>query len=285
MRDYGKDYSKVFENIKKKANSGFAKDTRIYVPKLVDDKAIATFRFLDAPSTDIPFVAKKYHYWNKTEYLCPKTFDKPCPICELNLKYNMNKDLAYIRALKTPQQSCYYVNIAVVSDKNVPENVGKNFIFKFGNPIYKKLEEVLNDGYIPWDEKYGINFKLDVIVVDKQNNYGSSRSDSIDNKYIETSLSQAFKNSEEVVNSIKKGTFDLSDIIKEDSLLSYKELEQILQDRVNEYDEFGNPKSQVQSKTYVTKMPQQDKGKKSMVDDDNSSAFGNDDEDFPSIKK
>lgn len=271
MRKYSKDYTKAFEAMNQKT---FTKDARIYKPKLVDGKASATFRFLDAPDSDVPFLAKKYHYWNKQEYLCPKTFGLECPICKYNLDYNLRNDKTHIRKLGTPQQSSYFVNVVVIADKNTPENVGKNFIFKYGNPIKDKLQEVMDDGFVPWDEEYGINFKLEVFLKDEQNNYSNSRfvmnddSDSLENKYIETPLSKHFKD----IDAVKAGVIPVLPFIDKNELLSNEELTNILNKRIAEFEHKFEQAS--------VSMPKSNK----TMSSESSSKFDDDDDDFPMAK-
>lgn len=287
MKQYSKDYSKAFEAIKNTKKPELSSDSRIFKPKLIDGKHLATFRFLDAPDSDIPWFSKKSHYWNRKEIMCPKTFGLPCPICEFNLPYNLNQDESkqgktYIRALGTPMQSSFFINVAVITDKNVIENVGKNFVFKFGNPINDKLKEVMAAGFVPWDEEFGINFKLEVGIKDNQNNYSSSRfaengnSESDDDKYVESAISKHFKD----VKAIMDGRFPILSMVNKSELLSYDELKQLLADRISECDEFGHPKKESQKfepkQNFVS-----NKTSKTIKDDD--SAF-DDDDDFP-IKK
>lgn len=161
-----KDWSSIISKMKEQ-NSGKAnfKDERLYQPEYKEDgTATAVVRFLEAPDVDLPIVHNYSHYFRGVGGwyvdLCPTTIGGQCPVCEDNSKlWDAGKE-EEVRKRRSSRTLSYYANILVVEDKKNPSNEGKVFIYKFGKKIYEKIEAVLNEGFIPWDENAGVNFRI-----------------------------------------------------------------------------------------------------------------------------
>ena len=134
-------------------------------------KGEALIRFLPPKSTDseaMPYVKYYSHFfkgddgrWVVTE-ACPRSFGKPCPICERNMRlYNSGNIDRYRRS---KPRTNYMFNILVINDPAVPENNGKVFLFKTGSTIFNMITEAMQSEYdepaMPIEVMEGNNFIL-----------------------------------------------------------------------------------------------------------------------------
>ncbi len=132
-------------------------------------KGEAVIRFLPPKSTDseaMPYVKFYSHFfkgddgkWVVAE-ACPRSFGKPCPVCERNVKlYNSGNIDRYRRS---KPRTNYLFNILVISDPAVPENNGKVFLFKTGQTIFTMITEAMQSEYddpaMPFEIDEGNNF-------------------------------------------------------------------------------------------------------------------------------
>jgi hypothetical protein len=128
--------------------------------------ASAILRFLAAPpGEEFPFV-QLYNHAAKTAsgtwYIdnCPVTVTLPCPACESGTKRKM-----------------YYIsNVLVVLDPVRPENEGKVFLYKYGETIMCKINDVMTL-LDPFDALEGANLRLRIIRSGNFPNYEKSTFD------------------------------------------------------------------------------------------------------------
>lgn len=212
-----KDWSSVNQKLKDRKKK-FKNDDRIYVASFNDrNQSKVIMRFLDSPDTDMPYVDIKSHFFNDVGGWfidnCPTTINKECPVCSdlyANDYYNTDNDLYYSRKKSTN----YYTNVLIVDDTNKPENNGKVFLFKFGTKIMEKIEDIIDEGKLPWDSDDGVNFVFSAKKNGKMTSYDASR----------------FSDEETTVSSygdedtILSQRHSLKDFISDDAFKSYDDL-------------------------------------------------------------
>lgn len=146
----------------------------------------AVIRFLPPPiGEDVPFV-KLFSYGFKGPggwfiENCPTTIGLPSPVVEANniLWDSKNEDLQKV-ARGRKRKLSYISNIYVVSDPEHPENEGKVFLFKYGQKIHEKIQNMLvpqfeEDEVINvFDLWKGANFKLRMTRKDGFANFDAS---------------------------------------------------------------------------------------------------------------
>ena len=218
---FKKDWSKVNDKIKNRKNK-FTKDERLFELTYNDkNQAKVTMRFLDSPTTDLPYVEVLNHFFKDAGgwYVknCPTTIHGTgngiCPCCDdlyANDYYNTDNDLYYERK----KNINYYVNALIVEDKNCRENEGKVFIFKFGVNIMDKIDDLLEEDRVPWDDNCGVNFIYSAKRNGKQTSYDASRFSDV-----ETALEEY--GDEEKINGDRH---DLSELIADDKFEDYDAL-------------------------------------------------------------
>lgn len=149
----------------------------------------AIIRFLMSPKgEDFPFVRYWSHAFKGTGgwYIenCLTTLGKDCPVCEANgvlwnSEIEANKNIARQRKRKL----IYVSNILVVNDPGNKDNNGKVFLFKYGQKIFEKINDLLNpsiegeEPINPFDFWDGCNFKLRAAKVAGYPNYDKSTFD------------------------------------------------------------------------------------------------------------
>jgi hypothetical protein len=136
-------------------------------------------------------IEKHIHYANfknnpelQGYYDCLKNINigKDCPLCKTfwllkNSKNPADQDKAKLISRTTK----YYSYVLVVDDEQVPDNVGKIFIFPFGFKIYEKIKLKLEAKKKPFkveDLIHGADFNLVIKEVAGFYNYDSSEFDS-----------------------------------------------------------------------------------------------------------
>jgi len=228
---FKKDWSKVNKKIKNR-KSKFSKDERIFEPTYNDkNQAKVVMRFLDSPDTDLPYVEVLNHFFRDTGgWLienCPTTIhgtgNGVCPVCDdlyANDYYNTDNDLYYDRKKKTS----YYVNALIVEDKNNRSNEGKVFIFKFGVKIMEKIEDLIDEDKVPWDDGCGVNFVFSAKRNGKQTNYDASRFSDV-----ETELGD-YGDDDAILDSRHK----LGSFIAEDQFKSFDVLKKAYEQKIGE---------------------------------------------------
>lgn len=183
-------------------------------------KGEAIIRFLP-PKTDdaeaMPYVKYYSHFfkgddgkWVISE-ACPRTFGKPCPVCERNAKLYNSGILDRYRRSKA--KTNYLFNILVVNDNAIPSNNGKVFLFSAGATIFSMITEAMTSEYDeqarPFDIVDGNNF---IIRTRKDPSRGGLIS--YDKSKFETNVTSISENDdklEEIFNSM----YDLQSIVEE----------------------------------------------------------------------
>ena len=122
-------------------NGSSSNDKRMYKPKFSNDGTFeALIRFLPAPGDEIPFIKKFAHRFKDRggEYNeeCLTTIGENCPVCEANREiWNTDPGTARQRS----RGNSAIANIIVLSDPQVPDNVGKVFLYRFGKKLLEKV--------------------------------------------------------------------------------------------------------------------------------------------------
>jgi hypothetical protein len=175
FKDFKKNQGQIKEALDKQkteeAKSASYVDNRFW--QLKQDSAgngSALIRFLPQKSTSKPpYVKTLNHSFNhKGKWFieeCPWTIKETCPVCMYvreNDFWNTDKKLAG----KFSSKPWFIANILVIEDELNPENVGKVFLYKFGNLVKKLVDkagepdkEVLEDNknLKDWYEETGGN--------------------------------------------------------------------------------------------------------------------------------
>lgn len=188
------DTSKMIKALEAK-NAKFAADPRLWYPQL--DKAgngAGGIRFLPAPAVDgddgVPWVRVYTHSfkgptgkWYIENDLT--TLDKSDPCTDFNtylwnlLDSNDSPHRKQARAQK--RKANYYSNIIVVSDPKNPENEEQHRLFKYGETIFEKIENLMQPEYEgdesinPFDFWNGCNLRLRIKKKDGWTNYDDSK--------------------------------------------------------------------------------------------------------------
>lgn len=176
------------------------KDNRIWTPTLGPDKtAHAVIRFLPPRQDEKePFVKYWDHYFQGPGGIyferSLRTFGKKDPAQAMVAKLWATEDPASIKLARERGARFHAVsNILVIEDKQVPENNGKVFLYRYGKKVWNKIEaasqavkpidafnlwapssELSKKDCLAWAEKNGnpgANFVMDIKVVGGYNNY------------------------------------------------------------------------------------------------------------------
>jgi hypothetical protein len=133
---------------KSKGNFNNEKFWKPEIPKVVKQKTKAKVRFvpvMTAKGFEMPFVKVLQHKFQsvadgKWIYLdCPKTVNKPCPICEHSQAlYDTEDPIDKKQAGKFYRKISGLANIVVLEDER-EDNVGKLFLWKFNKPVFDAL--------------------------------------------------------------------------------------------------------------------------------------------------
>lgn len=261
-------------------------------------KGEALIRFLPPKSDDpeaMPYVKYYSHFfkgddgrWVVAE-ACPRTFDKPCPICERNTKLYTSGNLDRYRRSKS--RTNYIFNILVINDTAVPENNGKVFLFKTGSTIFTMITDAMQSEYdepaMPFDVMEGNNFIL-------RSRKDSARGGMIsyDKSKFETKLTPIAKNDKELEN-VFNSMYDLDEVVKElAARVDVKQLEQKCKSAFIENDpgttSFGETISTTRETMKVEnmdKMPWDDVPDNSDNNQTQSSGSEDDDDDLDFFRK
>jgi len=267
-KTFKKDWSNINKKIKDRKNK-FAPDERIFVTTFNDsNQAKVVMRFLDSKDTDMPYVEVKSHFFKDVGgwfiETCPTTIGKEpkdCPVCQDLYDqnyYDNDNDLYYARKKATS----FYVNALIIDDVNKPENNGKVFLFKFGSKIMEKIEDIIEEGKIPWDDNCGVNFTFSAKKKGgKMTNYDASRFTDE-----ETEIS-SYGAEKEIL--AKRHT--LSDLIAEASVKSFEELKKKYEKVIG----IGGSESARPSRTRKSDGDDEDEGV--VLDDDIDADIGDED--------
>lgn len=218
-----KDWSGIKKRIKDRKKK-YNTDERVYKVVFNEKKASkVTMRFLDAPDIDMPYAEDINHFFSdqggwyvaKCPTLIHGTGQGICPVCDdlyAGNYYDEDRETYFDRKKKTS----YYTNVLIIKDDNTPSNEGKVFLFKFGAKIMEKIDDIIEEDKMPWDEVEGVNFIFSAKKgANNMTNYDASRfSDA------ETELSEYGD-----VDKILEARHDLAGFSDESEFKSYEELE------------------------------------------------------------
>ena len=178
-----KDWSGIKKKIKDRKKK-YSKDERIYNIVFNDKKSSkVTMRFLDSPDTDMPYIDHSKHIFSDQNGWCfadcPTTVKGTgqgiCPICDdlySGNYYDNDRETYFDRKKKT----AYYTNVLIIKDDNTPSNEGKVFLFEFKVKIMEKVDDIIEEDMMPWDEDEGTNFTLSAKKgANNMTNYDASR--------------------------------------------------------------------------------------------------------------
>ncbi|OUU63771.1 MAG: single-stranded DNA-binding protein [Flavobacteriaceae bacterium TMED212] len=211
-------------------------DERLW--KLDVDKAgngYAVIRFLPAPEgEELPW-AKLYSHafqgpggWYIENSLT--TLGQKDPVSEHNrVLWNSGADSDKETARKQKRKLTYISNIYVVKDPINPENEGKVFLYKFGVKIFDKITAAMQPEFEdetaidPFDFWQGANFKLKAKNVAGYRNYDSS----------EFAAVSPLLEDDEVLETLWKKQYSLSEFTEKDQFKSYADLETRLNAVIN----------------------------------------------------
>lgn len=170
------------------AKSTFKADERFWQPT-VDKSGIgfAIIRFLPKANDEAtPFVRLWNHAFKgpggwyiencRTSINGPDGSPEADPVVEYNSKLwdaekNIEGGPLKKQATIQKRKLSYIANILVIKDSAHPENEGKNFLYKFGQKIWDKLQEVMNPKFEsetpmdPFDFWAGANFKIKIDMI------------------------------------------------------------------------------------------------------------------------
>lgn len=219
-KTFKKDWSSINKKIKDRKKK-FKKDERIFSPTFDEkNQAKVIMRFLDSPDIDMPYAEQQIHFFNDEGGWfienCPTTIEEPCPVCEdlyKNNYYETDNDLYFDRK----KSVSYYTNALIIEDKNNPLNEGKVFLLKFGVKIMEKIDDIIDENKVPWDDNVGVNFIFSAKKKGKMSNYDASRfSDT------ETPLSDYGD-----VDELNGRRYDLAEFSDPKAFKSYDELKEL----------------------------------------------------------
>jgi len=217
------------ENLSKKSFSNQDEDERFW--KLTVDKAgngHAVIRFLPpAAGEDLPWVRMFNHgfqgpggAWYIENSLT--TIDKKDPVSEFNTKlWNSGNEEDKATARVQKRKLSYYSNILVISDPSNPDNDGKVFLFRYGQKIFDKVNDLMNpefpddDAINPFDLWDGASFRLRAKKVQGYRNYDTSV----------FNASTPVADDDGAIEEIWKQEYTLQDIIAPDKFKTYEELQ------------------------------------------------------------
>ena len=218
------------------ADSGAeSKGTKSYIDerqwKPTVDKAgngYAVIRFLPASEgNDLPWV----RYWDHGfkgptgQWYIEKSLTsigQQDPVSEANSKlWNSGDDRDKEIARERKRRLHYVANILVEQDAANPENEGQVKLFTFGKKIFDKIMDVMQPDFAdedpinPFDFWEGASFKLKIRNVEGYRNYDKS----------EFSSQKALSDSDDVLEEIYGGLYDLNEFSDPSNYKSYAELE------------------------------------------------------------
>ena len=228
--------AKLVKEVEKMNNTGGSTDDRLW--KLDVDKGgngYAIIRFLPAPNgEDLPFVKLYSHAfqgpggWYIENSLT--TLGQKDPVSEYNTQlWNNGTDAGKETARKQKRKLTYVSNIYVVKDPANPDNEGKVFLFKYGKKIFDKLTAAMQpefedeEAIDPFDFWQGANFKLKAKNVAGYRNYDSS----------EFAAVSPLLEDDEVLETLWKKQYSLSEFTERDQFKSYADLETRLNAVIN----------------------------------------------------
>lgn len=222
-------FSKIQQALNKsKSSKTDYVDERFWNVKLgADGKGEALIRFLPGKGDGIPWAKYFSRYFQSVGGVyaekCLTSIGKEDPVAQ---KWAETKDTQKDLAKLFNRKVNYVANILVIKDPAFPENEGKVFLYKFGQQIFKKLEDAANPessieevvAIDPFDLDAGANFKLVAKAVSVNGrtmpNYDTSAFSN------PSKLNKSDKELEEILNK----QYDLSEFTDPKSFKSYDEL-------------------------------------------------------------
>lgn len=209
------------------SNESF-KDDRVW--KITQDKSgngNAILRYLMAPKDeDFPFVRYFSHTFKGPGgwYIenCLTTLGQNCPVCEANsILWNSEIEANKAIARERKRKLTYVSNVLIINDPANKDNNGKVFLFKYGQKIFEKINDLLHptiegeESINPFDFWDGCNFKLRISKVAGYPNYDKSQFDSV---------SPLLGGDESKIEAVWTSEYSLSEFIDPKQFKSYDEL-------------------------------------------------------------
>ncbi len=246
--------------------SGFVRDERFWYPKIDNDGGPgAIVRFLPHPPGEEKNFIKLYkHNFNYNGIKCfkysPITLGDPDPIVE-HSNENFESNEEYAR--KFWPQKKYYANIYVVEDKGNPDNVGKVFLWSFGQTVFNTL----NSAHEPKNSRieainpYHLMDGADFLVEIHMKKSGKDTWPQYDRcKFLPKS--PIVDGDIDKIKEIWKGCHSLEEFLKPENFPSYEDLEEIM-DRVLKKEDKPTKKKKTTSEAGDVEEPSE----KSLQDD------------------
>lgn len=189
---------------------------------------LAVIRFLPArEGEDLPWVQYWDHgfqgptgRWYIENSLT--TLGQNDPVSESNtVLWNTGLEDDKELARKRKRRLHYVSNILVVSDKDNPENEGKQFKYKYGKKIFDKLMDAMQPQFAdeepinPFDFWTGADFKLKIRNVEGYRNYDKSEF---------SDKSELFGGDDKKLKAVYENLYSLAEIVAPSNFKSYAEL-------------------------------------------------------------
>ena len=181
--------AKLKEEFKKLQAKTYESDERFWYPNVDNSgNGRAVIRFLPAPAgEDVPYVVEYKHSFKGPTGLyyienCLSTIGQEDPVNVFNKKLwasGNKKDEEQARQQK--RKKSFIANVLIIKDPLNPENEGQVRLFRFGQKIWDKLNELMNpqfnddpqiNPFCPWE---GATFEIRIATVDKYRNYDKSK--------------------------------------------------------------------------------------------------------------
>lgn len=177
------------EKFNKKVYTDGDADERFWYPAV--DKAgngNAIVRLLPATEGEtLPFI----RYWSHSfqgptglwivNEMCPTTKGKKCPICDYNRElWNSGDEAKKKLASKQKRRLNFISNVLVLKDPANPDNEGQVKLFRYGQKIWDKINELMHPSFEgeesvnPFDFWEGAPLKIKIRNVDNYRNYDKS---------------------------------------------------------------------------------------------------------------
>ena len=144
------------------------------------------------------------------------------PVSEANSRlWNSGDDRDKDIARERKRRLHYVSNILVESDPANPQNEGQVFLFTYGKKIFDKIMDVMQPQFAdeqpinPFDSWEGASFKLKIRNVEGYRNYDKS----------EFASTSTLSESEDRLEEIYSGSYDLKEFSDPENYKSYAELE------------------------------------------------------------
>lgn len=228
-------FKKLTEKLTAMSQGSFTTDERFW--QLTVDKAgngYAIIRFLQAPGEeDLPLIRIWDHGfqgpggWYIENSLTTLGQDDPCSEYNTSL-WNRNGpgDRLFVsgdpgaKKAGSKRRLQYYSNILVIEDPAKPENNGKVFLFRYGQKIYEKLNNLMNPKFPdqpkvnPFDFWEGANFRLRACVDEGYRSYGESSFDPI----------SAIFSDDEKIKKVYEAEYSLQEFLAPGKFKTYVEL-------------------------------------------------------------